>query len=754
MPQAHAPTTVMDSTTTPPALNEAQIRQAMAAAGDWRGWLRLMLEAMATSVLIAVALGLAVLLGTSVVNAQPLAESSTPPRPSAATRNDTGQQIAGTAALWFETEQGPVLAPLQTSTVHLQVTGPIVRARVTQTYANPGDIWLHGVYQFPLPDDAGVDTLRMRIGEREVMGRIEARDTARRVFDAAKASGRQASLVAQHRPNVFSAAVANIGPGESVRIEFEYQQVLAQTRTGWTLRFPTVVAPRYSPGVSQESMITPAAHADAMPQPPTMLSPDPDQNRLQLSVAIEAGVDVTMPVSPTHAVSVNPTDAGWQLSIASDALADRDFELDWAPRADQATQASLQVEQHEGQWYGLLVVAPPELDAQSRIEAPREVTFIIDTSGSMSGALPKARSALTDALTRLSPQDRFNIIEFNDSHRSLFTDAKPAIPVHLDTARRFVRSLEANGGTQMRGALRAALQASVPEGYLSQVIFITDGAVDNEDALFNQIDSLLGQRRLFTVGIGSAPNEHFMRRAAAAGRGTFTTIGTREDIADRMQTLFDSLSYPMLADLAIRDDQGNPVDTGGPIRDLYAGQAITRTFRLPARPAGLHIEGRRGRSGWQENLSIREVDQRGINRLWAREAIDELRARIRRTSFEGHDADDLRRQATDIALDHHLVSEFTSLVAVDQTPARRVDDPAIDTQVPRHLPAGWDARATFGSAVDTLAQTDNGLWHTLLTGVLLLMSAGAIMLVAWRSDRTNRTSDLGMTGTHQAARVS
>ncbi len=232
--------------------------------------------------------------------------------------------------------------------------------------------------------------------------------------------------------------------------------------------------------------------------------------------------------------------------------ADRDFELHWTPDVGRAPGAAVFVEPKDGKTYALVMLVPNAPDA-SLPRMPREATYIIDTSGSMAGtSIVQAKAALLYALDRLAPGDRFNVIEFNSRARPLFDVPMPVDPATLGRARSFVSGLKADGGTEMREALTLALRAPKVEGFVRQIVFLTDGAVGNENELFALIRERLDDRRLFTVGIGSAPNSHFMTKAAQFGRGTFTYIGDTREVQEKMAALFRKLESPVLTDVVDR----------------------------------------------------------------------------------------------------------------------------------------------------------------------------------------------------------
>ena len=734
------------------ALSQEPTGAALPTANHWRGWTWLLLQAMATGLAVGLCLLVLVVVTASTASAQTNATADTPvgtksidPLPAQFRHLPKDESIPEGAALMFRTDHGFIAAPLQSTNVVMQVSGHVVRTRVNQTFHNPSNQWLNATYRFPMPDGSAVDGLVMRVGETIVRGEIKEKVAARKAFERAQRQGKRASLISQSKPNDFTARVANISPRGDINIEIEYQQVLRLSPDGWALRFPTVVAPRYKRQTQPQMRLLPVVHNEPIParlgendEPPTspiMVRPQHNQNRIQLRIELNAGIPVTTPRSLTHQVSVTPNNediGNYTVSLATADIANRDFELMWEPHAGKQPAASIQFQEFDGQWYGLAVVAPPDPTEIAPLAQPREVIFVIDTSGSMHGdSIAQAAQALHFGLRRLNPKDRFNIIRFSNETSAMFSNSQLASSHNLDRAGQFVDNLEANGGTEMGSALLRALQPAIPAGYISQVIFVTDGAVGAEQQLFNTIDRLLGNRRLFTVGIGTAPDGYFMKRAAAAGRGSFTTIGSTKQVKARMTRLFEKLAFPMLANLQLRNVNGELIRTDTPIRDLYAGEPVIHSFRVDKKPDALFLEGTRDRKPWQQELSIHSGTNNGIHRLWARDTLDGFSAQIRRADLNTERRNELRAGATQLALKHGLVSQYTSLVAVDHTPARPDNEAAHGTAVPRHLPKGFSAKHTLNTTGGKLAQGSTGLWLQMLFGAVLLLLAvafGAVFL--------------------------
>ena len=648
------------------------------------------------------------------------------------------------------------VAPVLDSDVNITVNGPVVRALVKQRFHNPSSEWAEATYLFPLPEDAAVDQMRMRIGERVIEGKIKEREQARKIYQTAKKAGKRTSLVEQQRPNMFTTRVANIPPGEYIVVEIEYQHSVKRDGTLYSLRYPMTITPRYTPGQMIADRARHNAEAAAGTEPPM-----PDQavtppwstdaigtklsrsavNPTRITVNINAGFELASVTSTSHTLRTNPqhsisTPSQRTVSLVPDtvnhSVSDRDFLLHWQPAGSTAPQAAFFIQQHQSgnaqmDMYGLLQITPPTLEPDAN-RLPRDVIFVIDTSGSMGGEpIRQARQSLQWALQRLQPEDRFNIVQFNSVTRVLFDDVQPALPGVLNLARKYVASLNASGGTEMLAASNAALckDCNDPER-VRQVIFITDGAIGNEDQLFRSISANIGSTRLFTVGIGSAPNSYFMRKAAEFGRGTFTYIATAKDVSEKMAALYRKIEAPVLTDLKLKLPHGSTADIlPNPLPDLYAGEPLVAVMKMPPSSAHIEVSGRAGNVQWQQNIELLEGQQQlGIHQLWARQKLEQLND-LRRNQHDPVVREQLRNDVVKLALNHHLVSPFTSLVAVDVTPVKPAAEPIQKHQISNNKPKGTQL---------SLPQTATSARLQLLIALLLLAVACAVWgRSAWRS---------------------
>ncbi len=612
---------------------------------------------------------------------------------------------AETGSLLFTTtEPGEyVAAPNVRTVVEMDVSGLVSRVQVSQLFYNPTDEWLEGVYAFPLPENAAVDTLRMMIGDRYIEGLVKEREEAKEIYEAAKAEGKKTALLEQERPNLFTNSVANIGPGEDVIIQIEYQQVLRYDQGTFELRFPMVVAPRYIPGAAAVVDVAGtgwSVDTDQVPDasritPP--VSPAATDLPVELNVRLAPGFPLSWVRSVTHDIDVQlEADDSRTISLADGAvLAERDFVLEWLPDVGSAPAAGLFHEVRDDDIYFLMMVMPPGEEDTTVQALPREVIFVIDTSGSMSGtSIQQAREALALALTRLGPDDTFDIVEFDNDAHALFGGARVADTGNIRRASNYVANLNADGGTNMLSGLKLALDGGSDESRVRQVVFLTDGAVGNEDELFGFINRNLGDSRLFTVGIGSAPNSYFMRKAAEFGHGTFTHIDSVDQVREQMTELFAKLESPVLTDIWVNFAANcNAEVWPDTVPDLYAGEPVIVAGRVDEPACSAEVLGRFQGAPWSVEVRMDGgVSGEGMATVWARHKIESLMDLF----HEGAGEDEVREQVLAVALEHQLVSKYTSLVAVDVTPTRPQDEDLETRAVAVNLPEGWNFDKVFG----------------------------------------------------------
>lgn len=662
---------------------------------------------------------------------------------SQARAEEGGDALAG-GALMLRGKDGAAAMPAVRLGTDMDVTvsGPILRVRVTQAFRNSSDQWMEATYLYPLPDEGAVDTMKMVVGQRVIVGRIKRREEARALYDLAKAEGRKAGLVESDRPNLFRNHVANIAPGETVLIAIEYQAPVRQSGGEYAMRLPLVVGPRYVP---PHTLTDGRALADAARVTAPLADPALGRslNPVSIAVHLAPGFVPAGIVSPYHKIAVTeigPEERRVTLA-AGEEPADRDFELRWRP-ADTDPTIGLFRQTLDGEHYVMATITPQARIAPDKA-APREMIFVIDNSGSMGGeSMAAAKQSLLHALGTLRPEDMFNIIRFDDTMTQLFDHATLASPGQIALARKFTEGLQASGGTEMLPALRAALADERPDDKsVRQVIFLTDGSLSNESEMMAEIAAHGGRSRIFMVGIGSAPNMYLMRRMAETGRGTYTNIGDAADVTTRMAALLDRLKAPAVRDLAVRVEGGKLDLTPRTLPDLYAGEPLLLLGKGERIAGRIVVSGMIGDKRWSRSIDLaKAVPSPAVARLWANRRVADIEAQRWSRQIDGASADEA---IADIGLAYHLVTTQTSLVAVDETPARPADAKLTPEELPLLLPRGWDFDALLGRAAPApsgemalpeqaeeldLPQTATGFLGTVHRG-LAMLALGLLGLV-------------------------
>lgn len=595
--------------------------------------------------------------------------------------------------------------------IETDVYGPLAHTRVRQLFRNDSKEWVEGVYVFPLPDTGAVDSLKMRVGERLLEGIVQEKEKAKRTYTNAKKQGKKAALMEAKRPNVFSTNVANIGPGETIAVEFGLREKLRFDNGAFKLRLPLVVAPRYERNVTHTKMIfadgswqiqTNRNDGSAAVSPPVKgtpgLEPEMD-NPVSITVNLNAGFTTAEVKSHHHKIKIEQRDGDKKIITLADSIvaADRDFELTWRAASQATPKVSFFRQSTDHGSYLMGFVLPPNLANPDSGSIARELVFVIDKSGSMGGtSIRQARDSLRLALATLTPRDIFNVIVFDSQPSALFSKSLTADTGNIQIARAFVDSLEAGGGTETASALRLAFKNPAMPNRLRQFVLITDGAIGDEKGVFKLIQDHLGDTRLFTVGIGSAPNSWFMKGTAEMGRGTYTFIGNPEQVSTRMNALIDQLRQPAMTDIAIETAEptaklGTPV-----IPDLYANQPLTFVLRAQSIPADISVKGRVGNTKWEGSVNTATaVEATGIDKLWAHDRITQLELGKR----TGGDGTDIDSQILELGLEAQILTRLTSFVAVDTIVSRPKSEDMKLASIASNIPAGWAFEKVFGDAV-------------------------------------------------------
>lgn len=599
------------------------------------------------------------------------------------------------------------ICPLKNTEVKAEVSGFIARVTLTQEFHNPKDEKIEAVYLFPLPQRSAVDQLTMDVGGRVIRGEIKPREEAQALFAQARKEGRVAALLNQERPNIFTQLVTNISPGATVKVTISYVETLPYEDGVYEFTFPMVVGERYIPGEPKPGVGTDnadreqaSAGTDQVPDaaritPPRMPGGMRPGHDISLEVVIDTGVPLEQVTSELHEIEVD-RDSRHQAVVRlkeKNAIPDRDFSLRFGVGGLQIADAALAHRDGRGGYFTLMLQPPNRIGAED--VTPKELVFVLDTSGSMEGLpIETAKRVMRLALDGLYERDTFNLITFAGDTEILFDKPVPATRENLSKAKRLLEGKQGSGGTEMMKAIRAALADTGAQNHVRIVCFLTDGFVGNDMEIISEVQRH-PNARVFSFGVGNSVNRFLLDKMAEQGRGeveyVFLNRGDRKDseaAAVAAKRFYERVRAPLLTDISV-DWNGLPVEDVYPKRlpDLFSAKPLFITGRYNGAASGvIRLRGKTaGGDFFREiNVNLPESEERhdALASLWARTRIDDLMAQGYSGLQSGNMRKDIEEEITRLGLDYRLMTQFTSFIAVDEIvtapgeEARRIGVPA------------------------------------------------------------------------------
>ena len=587
------------------------------------------------------------------------------------------------------------VAPLQHTDVKAAISGFLARVTVTQEFANPFGEKIEAVYVFPLSQNAAVDDMTMQVGARAaIKGKILRREQAQEVYETAKRAGQVASLLDQERPNIFTQSVANILPGEKVVITISYVETLKYEDGTYTFAFPMVVGPRYIPGdaTGQQSPGGRLPDTDKVPDasritPPVAAKGMRAGHDISLEVTLDAGVPLDGMECKSHAIDTNQLGASRAIVKLrnENEIPNKDFVLKYDVAGRKTADALLTHRDERGGFFTFILQPPDRVEAKD--VNPKEIVFVVDTSGSMEGfPLDKAKESMKLALDNLYPTDTFNLITFAGDTNILFDKPVPATKANLAKAQAFLAGRAGGGGTEMMKAIRAALDPSDAQDHVRIVCFMTDGYVGNEGEIISEIQKH-PKARVFSFGIGSSVNRFLLDKMAEEGRGEVEYVSLQDDGSAAAKRFHERIRNPLLTDVQL-DWNGLAVADVYPKRlpDLFSAKPVVIYGRYTKSGAGvIRLKGMMaGREVTREipvELPEVKTEHDTLATLWARARVDDLTAQDYAGVQNGAAKPEIKETITQLGLEYRLLTQFTSFVAVEELVVtdggapRRVDVP-------------------------------------------------------------------------------
>lgn len=587
--------------------------------------------------------------------------------------------------------------PLKSTDVDVKIAGVIADVTVTQRYKNEGTRPIEARYVFPASTKAAVYGMRMHVGNRQIDAQIREKTQARAEYEAAKQEGKSASLLEQHRPNVFQMNVANILPGDDIAVELHYTETLVPTEGKYQFVFPTVVGPRYNGSPGSGSSVKEQWIAQ-----PTLRAGEEPKASFGMKIAIDSPIALKEIASATHKTRIVYSDERHaDISLpASPSHGNRDFILDYR-LAGKSIESGVLLSRGQDENFFMALIEPPARVGAADV-VPREYIFIVDISGSMHGfPLDTAKGLLRNLVGHLKPTDTFNVMLFAGDNSVLSPESLPATRHNIEQAIAVINRQRGGGGTELLPAMRRALAMPRDDTRARSFVVITDGYISVEKDAFDLVRNNLNKANVFSFGIGSAVNRHLMEGLARAGQGEafiVTNSNDADEAAERFRRYIESPVWTHLK-LEIAGLDAYDVEPAN-LPDLFASRPVVVMGKWRGEPKGsITVEGHSDRGLATRTVQVdagsMASDAQGLRYLWARNRIAEL---ADSTKLNGGDESTISA-ITGLGLKYNLLTDYTSFIAVDQIVRNREGSNTVDQ--PQPMPEGVSNLAVGGEVPST-----------------------------------------------------
>nr|WP_315481015.1 VIT and VWA domain-containing protein [uncultured Rhodoferax sp.] len=638
--------------------------------------------------------------------------------PAHAQDRDAAPRLKAESPYFFVKSDNPGVdqLPLKSTQVNVKVSGVIADVTVVQTYKNEGQRAIEAKYVFPGSTRAAVHGMNVRLADRLITAKIREKQQAKIEYDAAKQEGKTAALLEQHLPNVFQMNVANIMPGDDVKVELRYTELLLPTDGNYQFVFPTVVGPRYNSPQSSQANATWVAQP-ILPKgqntPTSAAAPAFD-----IHVTLNTPIGVKEVRSSSHTISSYTEQGGATvvgLNPTAEPTNNRDFILNYRLAGDKIETGVMLYKGHDENFF-LAMVEPPKAPAATAI-TPREYIFVVDISGSMHGfPLDTAKVVLRELIGGLRPSDTFNVLLFSGSNSFLSPQSVPATKANIDQAIRTIDKQGGGGSTELIPALKRVYAQPKNADVSRTVVVVTDGYVTVEREAFELVRNNLSSANVFSFGIGSSVNRHLMEGLARAGMGEPFIITQPAEAAEQAARFRKMIDSPVLTNVKVRFEGLDVYDVEPrQLPDLLAQRPLIVFGKWKGEAKGkLVVEGNTANGPLQNSLPITaaSTDTAALRHLWARHRIAALSDQ---EALEGGSA--AKDAITDLGLKYSLLTQYTSFLAVDQVVRNKAPADSPSVNQPSPLPQGVENSA-LGAEVPSTPEP--ATWGAILVTLSVL----------------------------------
>ena len=573
--------------------------------------------------------------------------------------------------------------PLKSTIVNAKINGVIANVNVKQVYTNTGKSPIEAIYVFPASSRAAVYGMVMTIDDREIIAIVEEKQKARNMYETARQEGKIASLLEEHRPNVFQMNVANIMPGQSIEVDLSYTELLVPTNKVYEFMYPTVVGPRYTSKGEIESQT-----AENWTANPYLKEGELPPSTLDIKVELLAGMPIQDMRCGTHQHDLKYTNKSTAvLQMTEKDGGNRDFILNYRLAGGAIQSGVLTYQDDSGENYFLAMMQPSTTPGNESIP-PREYVFIVDVSGSMSGfPLDVSKELMKDLLSNLKLEDKFNIIFFAGSASVYAKESLPATEKNISDAINFMTNSRGGGGTELLNALKTAMTLNTSDQYARSFLILTDGYVSVEKQTFDYIRNNLGNANFFSFGIGSSVNRFLIEGMAHVGYGEPFIALNKSEAKKQAKKFKKYISSPALTNIKFNFNGFEAYDVlPEQMPDLFAERPLIISGKFRGTPNGtLNITGTSGSKPYQKNFDMAKAHKtkgNALKYLWAREKV-----RLLADYNNLRSNDELRNEIIELGKKYNLLTEYTSFVAIDSE-ISNVNQNLTTVKQPLPLPQG------------------------------------------------------------------
>ena len=621
--------------------------------------------------------------------------------------------------LYVQSSTKSQVFPLKQTQVKAKISGNISSVEVSQIFENPFQEPLEAIYVFPLPDQAAIDQMVIKIGDRTIKSKIETREGAQEIYQRAKDQGRTAALLEQERDNIFTQSLANIQPGEQISVTIRYIDQLKFEGGDYEFIFPMVVGPRYIPGQlidKNQPNTNQVPDADRI-TPPLIDSNTKSEHKIQVNLEIDAGIPIKTIRSISHKIITQQQ--GNRVFVRldeSDQIPNKDLILRYQISGENTRATVLTESDPQGGHFAAYLL--PAIRYNPNQIIPKDVIFLMDTSGSQEGEpLNKSKELMKRFIQGLNAEDTFTIIDFANTTNTLSETPLANTPANREKALNYINQLEADGGTELLNGIQAVMRfPSPPTGRLRSIVLLTDGYIGNDQQVIAEVQNQLKPgNRFYCFGVGSSVNRFLLNRLGEMGRGTVQIVRQDEPTETVVETFFKQINNPILTDIEIswQGEGLKPEIYPITLSDLFDNQPLVLFGRkLDRRNGLLRITGTTANGDRYEqtlpvnfpNLNTNESSNIAIAKLWGRAKIKELMNQM--FSWETKSGVD---EVTRTALSYQLLSNYTAFVAVSEEVRVNPNGTRHTVEVPVELPEGVSYEGIFGTPATLQLQSTNSM---------------------------------------------